>query len=180
METTDSLCFLGIAHETGRSAEHMRAYLAATRSQPLARLKPVIWVTADMQPDPQRFRIAHELCEVLLWRHGLRQQIPADMSDRDRDPILQAGASALLTPGELFEPDGRVSDWDLAYLRTVFNVSWEAIVRRLPSPHSRPSPAWARRPCHMGLVYRPCKTTLAAPEHCPTELSGLCSLGTRQ
>ena len=46
--------------------------------------------------------------------------------------LFQAGASDLLMPRAWFEREGHATDWDLARLRALFDVSWEAAARRVP------------------------------------------------
>lgn len=128
---------------------------------------PIIWVPADMEPDRQRFRIAHELCEALMRAHELDRALTEDTRWGSREDALQAGASALLMPGELFEYEGRASGWDLAYLKTVFHVSWEAALRRVYTCE------WATSTMVDALRSAPPKVTLRRCHHeivCPDNL----------
>ena len=52
---------------------------------------PIIWVPADMEPERQRFRIAHELCEGLMREHDLERLLPEGIDFATARLVSQTG-----------------------------------------------------------------------------------------
>jgi len=91
---------------------------------------PVVSLPSDLPPERARFTLAHEIVEIQCALASPPLPIVRDEASR-AEWLIQVGASDLLMPREWFEREGSASDWDLAYLRECFDVSWEAAARRV-------------------------------------------------
>jgi hypothetical protein len=95
-------------------------------------LRPAtVSLPSDLSEDRSRYTLAHEILELEAERASPPLPVHRDCAERG-EWLFQAAVSELLMPRAWFEQAGAESDWDLAFLREVFAVSWEAAARRVP------------------------------------------------
>lgn len=97
----------------------------------IRRGRATIGLPVDVPADRLRFTVAHEVLEIEVRRRDLLTDIDPGLAEY-AERVFQVGAAEVLMPRRWYADLGARSDWDLAYLREAFDVSWEAAARRIP------------------------------------------------
>ncbi len=94
--------------------------------------RATVHLPRNMPPDRLRFILAHEILEIVAARSSPPLPLVRELAPR-AERLFQLGAAELLMPRRWFTEAGWASDWNLAHLRKLFGVSWEAATRRAPA-----------------------------------------------